>query len=94
MLSMARWVTECRIVAYKRYIDNVPMTIDYGLVSGVNVGLVKSLYSGLGVRGPEGFERCRQLLEEPEDMSQRRDQLVKRRERLRRAREELLEVFA
>lgn len=83
-----------RAVAYKRYIDNVPMTIDYGLVSGVNVDLVKTLYSGLGVRGAEGFERCRRLLEEPEDVSQRRDQLVKRRERLRRAREELLEVFA
>ncbi|VDC05683.1 unnamed protein product [Peniophora sp. CBMAI 1063] len=81
-------------VAYKRYIDNVPMTIDYGLVSGMNIDLGKTLYNGLGVGGVEGFERCRRLLEEPEDVSQRRDQLVKRRERLRRAREELLEVFA
>ncbi|KAI0032843.1 P-loop containing nucleoside triphosphate hydrolase protein [Vararia minispora EC-137] len=80
-------------VAYKRFVDIVPMTIDLVLIKGVTVDLQKILLVGLGVKGPGGFERCHQLLEEPEGVSARRKELVKRRERLARAREELVDVF-
>jgi len=79
-------------VAYKRFVDIVPMTIDYTLVSGVTEGLENALYTGLGASGSESYERCQRLLEEPEDISRRREELVKRRDRLVRARDEMFGV--
>ncbi|KAI0319289.1 P-loop containing nucleoside triphosphate hydrolase protein [Amylostereum chailletii] len=80
-------------VAYKRFVDVIPMKIDRALVLGMRVGLEQALFDGLNVKGPGAFDRCRQLLEEPMDVSQKREELTKRMQRLLRARDELVEVF-
>jgi hypothetical protein len=81
------------LVAYKRFVDNVPMGIDRTLVRGVRAGLEKALFDGLAISGPGGFEKCRVLLSEPEDIVERRGELQKRRKRLLSAKEELIEAF-
>ncbi|KAF8270214.1 P-loop containing nucleoside triphosphate hydrolase protein [Lactarius quietus] len=80
-------------VAYKRFVDNVPMSIDRALVRGLILGLETALFHGLSINGPEGYERCRRLLSEPEDIVERRSELEKRRQRLLSARKELVEAF-
>jgi len=80
-------------VAYKRFVDNVPMEIDRTLLRGVTVGLEAALFSGLAVHGPKGYERCMVLLSEPEDIVERRSELEKRRKRLLLAKDELIEAF-
>ncbi|KAI0262179.1 P-loop containing nucleoside triphosphate hydrolase protein [Gloeopeniophorella convolvens] len=81
-------------VAYKRFVDNVPMGIDRTLVRGVTDGLEQALYQGLAIGGSGGSEKCRKLLSEPESIAEQRDELRKRRERLRRAKDEIVEAFA
>jgi hypothetical protein len=80
-------------VAYKRFVDNVPMGIDRTLLRGVIVGLEAALFSGLAINGPTGYERCRVLLSEPEDIVERRSELQKRRLRLLSAKGELIDAF-
>ncbi|CAK5274279.1 unnamed protein product [Mycena citricolor] len=45
-------------VAYKRITDNVPLAIDYELIRAVGRDLLPTLYSGLGINGPEGLRIC------------------------------------
>ncbi|KAH9032594.1 P-loop containing nucleoside triphosphate hydrolase protein [Lactarius pseudohatsudake] len=80
-------------VAYKRFVDNIPMCIDRTLLRGVTVGLEDALFDGLGINGPGGYERCRKLLSEPGDVVERRSELEKRQQRLLLARKELTELF-
>ncbi|KAI9465219.1 P-loop containing nucleoside triphosphate hydrolase protein [Lactarius psammicola] len=80
-------------VAYKRFVDNTPMSIDRTLLRGVTVGLEEALFDGLNISGPKGYERCRRLLSEPEDIVERRSELEKRRQRLISAQEEFVELF-
>jgi hypothetical protein len=80
-------------VAYKRFVDSVPMTIDHALVRGMKVGLESVLFNGVNISGPGGYERCKVLLGEPEDIIARREELQKRRERLVNGRRELLQAF-
>ncbi|EIN06635.1 hypothetical protein PUNSTDRAFT_115166 [Punctularia strigosozonata HHB-11173 SS5] len=79
-------------VAYKRFIDIVPLAVDHGLVRGLERGLQKVLFDGLGVGGPEGFKNCKMLLQEPPLTATRREELSKRRERLLLAKKELIEL--
>jgi Dynamin GTPase effector domain len=80
-------------VAYKRFVDNVPMGIDRTMLRGMTVGLEAALLRGLIISGPDGHERCRTLLSEPEDMVERRSELQKRLQRLMSARKELVDAF-
>ncbi|KAH9007590.1 P-loop containing nucleoside triphosphate hydrolase protein [Lactarius deliciosus] len=80
-------------VAYKRFVDNVPMSVDRTLLRGVTVGLEDALFDGLSINGPKGYERCRRLLSEPEDVVERRSELEKRRQRLLSAQKEFVELF-
>lgn len=80
-------------VAYKRFVDNIPMCIDRILLRGVTVGLEDALFDGLCINGPGGYERCRKLLSEPGDVVERRSELEKRQQRLLLARKELTELF-
>jgi len=80
-------------VAYKRFVDNVPMSIDRTLLRGVTAGLGTTLLDGLAINGPAAFERCRRLLSEPEDIVERRSELEKRRQRLLLAQKEFIELF-
>lgn len=80
-------------VAYKRFVDNVPMAIDRTMVRGLKVGLELALFNGMEISGPGGYERCRLLLSEPGGVVAHRTELQKRRDRLWRAKEELLQAF-
>jgi len=80
-------------VAYKRFVDNVPMGVDRTLLRGVTVGLEAALFKGLAINGPGGYEKCRALLSEPEDIVERRSELQKRRQRLQSAKVALIAAF-
>ncbi|KAH9917091.1 P-loop containing nucleoside triphosphate hydrolase protein [Amylocystis lapponica] len=82
-------------VAYKRFVDYVPMAIDYELVLGLdrNGALENQLLKGLGITGTEGSRRCKDLLEEPPNIVMRRQDLEKRWERLDTAKKELMDVW-
>ncbi|KAA1470485.1 hypothetical protein DENSPDRAFT_923392 [Dentipellis sp. KUC8613] len=80
-------------VAYKRFVDNVPMTLDQSLVLGILDGLDGAIYRGLDVNGKDAYENCRKLLAEPEERRVVRGQLERKMERLLGAQRELEEVF-
>jgi hypothetical protein len=69
------------------------MGVDRTLVRGVTLDLQGVLYKGLAINGPGGYERCKALLSEPEDIANRRSKLKERRQRLLLAKDELIEVF-
>ncbi|KAJ7128249.1 P-loop containing nucleoside triphosphate hydrolase protein [Mycena filopes] len=79
-------------VAYKRIADNVPAAIDHELVRGVGRELLPTLYSGLGINGPEGLRICRELAQESPSVAGKREEFVKRLERLETASRELMRV--
>ncbi|KAI0250037.1 hypothetical protein BJV78DRAFT_616771 [Lactifluus subvellereus] len=79
-------------VAYKRFVDTVPMGIDRMMLRRMSVGLEGALLRGL-VSGPDGYQRCGMLLSEPEDIIERRNELEKRLQRLISARKELVDAF-
>ncbi|KAH8088967.1 P-loop containing nucleoside triphosphate hydrolase protein [Cristinia sonorae] len=82
-------------VAYKRFADNVPNAIDYELVLSLDRdrALYNALLKGLGITGSEGFQRCKDFLQEPPTLVARREELQKKVERLQTAKKELLDVF-
>ena len=84
-----------RLVSYKRFTDMVPMTIDQELLRGLdwNRGVHSALVEGLEVTGAESFERSRSFLQEPPDIQSRREDLMKKLERLRLAKRELQNLF-
>ncbi len=69
------------------------MGIDRTLVRGVTRDLEGVILSGLAINGPGGYERCKMLLSEPEEIAERRSEFEMRRKRLLSAREELIEMF-
>jgi dynamin GTPase effector domain-containing protein len=69
------------------------MGIDRTLVRGVTRDLKRVILSGLAINGPGGYERCKMLLSEPEEIAERRSEYEKRRNRLLSAKEELIELF-
>ncbi|KZT28391.1 hypothetical protein NEOLEDRAFT_1154609 [Neolentinus lepideus HHB14362 ss-1] len=77
-------------VAYKRVTDNIPLAIDRELVRGLQRELQQALYKGLGLSGPDSAQICRELTQEPINISARREELNKKKERLEGAKVELL----
>jgi hypothetical protein len=82
------------LVAYKRFGDIIPLAIDYEFVFGVGRGMSQVLYQGLELSGPDGRDICKDLAQEPLNISARRETLRNQLERLGRARQELLNVRA
>ncbi|KAI0364813.1 hypothetical protein BV20DRAFT_1029061 [Pilatotrama ljubarskyi] len=82
-------------IAYKRFCDNVPMAIDHELVLGLDrdQALEKALRTGLGIGSADAHARCKELIQEPRHVSDRREELMKKRERLETARKQLAEVW-
>ena len=68
------------------------MAIDHEFVSGVERGIQSALYKGLGLSGKDGYQIARQLVQEPHNVSARREELKKKLDRLNTARNELLHV--
>ncbi|KAK0229833.1 P-loop containing nucleoside triphosphate hydrolase protein [Armillaria nabsnona] len=77
-------------VAYKRFADNVPLAIDYDLVRGLHRGLLGALSERLGIYGPNGQAICKEFAQESPQIAGRREELMKKLERLQSATEELL----
>ncbi|QRW24504.1 extracellular metalloproteinase MEP [Rhizoctonia solani] len=73
-------------VAYKRFVDVIPMATDETLVRGFCRGLEKRLFEGLGVSGEGAKERCASLLEYSHEITLEREMLKTRRDRLLLAR--------
>ncbi|KAJ7152852.1 P-loop containing nucleoside triphosphate hydrolase protein [Mycena filopes] len=79
-------------VAYKRIADTIPMAIDHELVRGVGRDLLATLYNALGINGPDGLRICRELAQENPSVAGKREELLKRLERLETAGRELMRV--
>ncbi|TCD65552.1 hypothetical protein EIP91_002516 [Steccherinum ochraceum] len=82
-------------VAYKRFADNIPNAIDYELVLSLDRdrALYNAILKGLGITGAQGFQKCKDFLQEPPNLVARREELQKKVERLQTAKRELLDVF-
>ena len=80
------------LVAYKRFVDNVPLAIDHELVRGVERGLLSMLYTSLGVNSEDGTRISKELAQESSGVAHRRAELGKKLERLRIASEELFRI--
>jgi len=78
-------------VAFKRFADMVPMTIDQELLRGLdwNRGLHSDLTKGLEITGPGSLDKAKEYLQEPPDVKSRRESLSKKCERLLSAKREL-----
>ena len=76
-------------VAYKRFVDMVPMAIDHEIVLGMRKGLDMALQEGLQITGPDAYERCKIMLEEPISIATTRRETQEKMERLQAARQEL-----
>lgn len=80
------------LVAYKRFIDNVPLAIDLDLVRGTEQDILVVLYSNLGINGLDGHRICMEFAQESPQVADRRADLQKKLERLEVASGELLSL--
>jgi hypothetical protein len=90
---MSLILTDKPSVAYKRFTDIVPMAIDHEFVSGIERDIQVTLLKGLGLSGKNGFNIAREFVQEPPNVSARREELQKKLDRLNTARNELLHVI-
>ncbi|PFH47397.1 hypothetical protein AMATHDRAFT_42963 [Amanita thiersii Skay4041] len=79
-------------VAYKRFVDYVPCTIDVELIRGTEREILKVLYSGLGIFERNGPEVCKELSKENPSVAHKREELKMKLERLNTASRELLSM--
>lgn len=77
-------------VAYKRFADNIPLAIDLELVRGLEQGIHSSLYTHVGVSGPDATSVCQRMAEDFPAVARDRADLLKKLERLESASKELL----
>jgi len=84
-------------VAYKRFCDNIPMVIDQELIRGLdcnsNHSIQGTLLKELGVSGSDSQKICKDLLQEPQNVLSRREELTQRKARLEKAKEQLMKVL-
>ncbi|EIN04120.1 hypothetical protein PUNSTDRAFT_138850 [Punctularia strigosozonata HHB-11173 SS5] len=69
-------------VAYKRFIDNIPLTIEHSLNQVVATTLKRSVLTHLQFDDPQASERLKDLLGESSEVSRRRSNLQEHRRRL------------
>jgi hypothetical protein len=55
---------EASVVAYKRFSDNVPLSVDREILRGIDADIGQALFRGLGLGGESGPQKCRELLQE------------------------------
>ncbi|KAG2338315.1 hypothetical protein BDR05DRAFT_893920 [Suillus weaverae] len=80
-------------VAYKRFADMVPLAIDYEIVRGLHKGIEQALLDGLSLTGPDAYERCKLMVQEPSSVASKRTELQKKLDRLHAASSELRKLF-
>ncbi|KAJ3560537.1 hypothetical protein NP233_g10774 [Leucocoprinus birnbaumii] len=59
-------------VAYKRFVDNVPMAIDYELIRGGEVDVFQLLWTKLELDGPDAHQMCDEYAQEPAHVADKR----------------------
>lgn len=79
-------------VAYKRFSDNIPMAIDRELVCGAGRDILPLLRNGLGLNSLEAHRICKELAQENTSVANRREELLKKLQRLDEASQQLLQV--
>lgn len=79
-------------MAYKRFIDNIPMAIDHELVRGGEQDIFQLLWVRLGLDGPDAREMCEDYAREALQVANRRGELHKKLERLTEATRRLVSV--
>lgn len=79
-------------VAYKRFIDYVPMIIDRNLLRQFDKELIFALTKGLALGEEGSSERCAALLQEDPDVEQERDSLRRTLQRFEGARAKLQSI--
>ncbi|KAF4598880.1 hypothetical protein EYR38_007292 [Pleurotus pulmonarius] len=79
-------------VAYKRFVDNIPLAIDQELILGLERDILPTLYSRLGLNSEDGMRICQELTQESPQVAGKREELKKRWERLSAASRELLSI--
>ncbi|KIO03399.1 hypothetical protein M404DRAFT_145645 [Pisolithus tinctorius Marx 270] len=79
-------------VSYKRFVDGVCMSIDHEAVRGLERGLDRALWDGLEVTGPGAQERCAAMFQEPASIAGRRQELMRKIDRLAAAKTELRQL--
>jgi hypothetical protein len=62
-------------VAFKRFVDNIPMIVDYELLKGFDRTLANALFQGLQVAGEDAQQRASGYLQENPNIIQRRETL-------------------
>jgi GTP-binding protein EngB required for normal cell division len=73
-------------VAYKRFTDNVPLAIDHDFVLGVGENISSILQEAFKIGDPEGKQICKDLVQQPSEISARREDLQNKLFRLDEAR--------
>ncbi|KAJ7431615.1 P-loop containing nucleoside triphosphate hydrolase protein, partial [Mycena galericulata] len=79
-------------VAYKRIADNIAAVIDHELVRGAGRDILTTLYSGLEINGADSLRICRDFAKESPAAAGKREELLKRLERLESASSELVSI--
>ncbi|KAF5355093.1 hypothetical protein D9756_005579 [Leucocoprinus leucothites] len=77
-------------VAYKRFVDNVPMAIDYELVRGGEIDVFQLLWTKLELDGQDARQMCEEYAQEAAQVADRREELEKKLERLTEATKRLI----
>ena len=73
----------------QRVIDYIPMVIDKAFLFAVAEGVQSHLIQKLGLGTPQAAKRCELYLEEDASIVARRDELLRKKERLERVRSEV-----
>lgn len=81
-------------VTFSRFTDMVPMAIDQELLRGLDWdrGLYSTLTKRLEITGAGSLDKAKEYLQEPPDVVSRRENLLKKRERLQFAKRELQSI--
>jgi len=90
-------MAECRAyyqVAYKRFVDCVPMIVDYHLLKGFNRTIHDFLFKHLALGEEDARDVCAMYLEEEPDVVSRRTTLMSMLNRMETARVELQKALA
>ncbi|KAI5117952.1 hypothetical protein M0805_004717 [Coniferiporia weirii] len=80
-------------VSCKRFVDNVPLAVDYDFVQGLGRNMQSALYKSIIQGSGNAHQRCRALLEESPLVSSQRESLERRRKRLEAAKVELMGIW-
>ena len=79
-------------MVHRRVLDTVPLAIDIELIRVQKRSLQEKLSLGLKITDPDAHQYRQKLLAEPSELSERREELEKRYERLMAAYAELQNV--